>query len=66
MNSDEGAMSGPWKIEPGKVVGKEGIDEIIGIFHDKNQPIYVDRDDLPDLIGALMAFLGVEKIEASG
>lgn len=64
MNQNEGATSGSWKIEPGKVVSKDGVDEIIGIFHEKNDPIYVDREDLGDLIGALMLFLDVKKIEA--
>jgi len=65
MEDNKGAHSGPWRIEPGRVVGPDGIDDIVGVFHERNDPIYVDHSELPDLIGALMLFLDIEKIEAS-
>lgn len=62
----EGAKSGAWKIEPGTQITPDGAGEIVAVMHERNQPIYVEHDDLPDLIGALMLYLGIQKIEAGG
>jgi hypothetical protein len=61
----EGVQSGPWKIEPGTQVDPDGVGEIIAVIHDRNAPIYVQREELADLIGALMHFLDIQKIEAA-
>jgi hypothetical protein len=66
MDEREGVQSGSWKIEPGTQITPDGAGEIVAVIHERNAPIYVQREDLPDLIGALMLFLGIEKIEASG
>jgi hypothetical protein len=64
MNEDEDATSGPWRIEAGTAITPDGASEIVGVFHEKNAPIYVERDELPDLIGALMLYLDIKQIEA--
>lgn len=63
-NADEGAQSGPWKIEAGTQIGPDGAGEIVRVVHERNEPIYVQREELPDLLGALMLYLDVKKIEA--
>ena len=64
MSRDEGVTSGAWKIEPGRAVCSEGVDDTVVISHDRCGLLYVDHGDLADLIGALMFYLDVEKVEA--
>lgn len=63
--SKNGASSGPWRIEEGTAVTPDGFDEIVQIKHGDSAPLYVPPDDLPLLLGALMTFMGVDRIEAT-
>lgn len=61
----EGAQSGPWTIEAGTRITPDGAGEIVRVAHERNEPIYVEREELDGLLGALMLYLGIKKIEAS-
>lgn len=61
----EGATSGPWKIEMGTQITPSGAGDIVAVIHERNTPIYVREDELPDLIGALMLFLDIKTIKAA-
>jgi hypothetical protein len=65
LSENEGAQSGPWKIEPGTKIGPEGATQIVRVVHERNDPIYVEHEELADLLGAIMLYLGVQKIEAA-
>lgn len=63
MTDAAGATSGPWKLEPAAEGGPDGV-EIVRLTHERSDPMYVEQAELPDLIGALMLYLDIQKIEA--
>lgn len=64
MTDGHGAESGAWTLESAALKDDHG-GELVLVKHSAWSGIYVPRDDLLDLIAALMTYLEIRKLEST-